>query len=164
MRLHRKAGRSREEGQPESDSDFHCLLDTVKNIKYMLEQIFDHQTDERSEISAGYRVRMSPWKQLEGFDFMDLPPSPIPSGLGPQRFVEAVRAGSDSRERFTPSHSLERDSASSSNPSAAVLQTNVRNVAGMAKFPPNMMCSLYPSPNSSKLFSGAAPSRAHPGD
>jgi hypothetical protein len=39
---------------------------------HILEQIFDHQTDERSERSAGSRIRISPWKQLEGFDFMDV--------------------------------------------------------------------------------------------
>lgn len=33
----------------------------------------DHQSDFRSEqVSAGYRIKTSPWAQLEGFDFMDV--------------------------------------------------------------------------------------------
>jgi hypothetical protein len=47
IRLHKKAGKSNEGGEPEEDADFHCLVDTIKNIMHILEQIFDHQIDER---------------------------------------------------------------------------------------------------------------------
>jgi hypothetical protein len=71
LRLYRKAGTVHEEGKAE-DADFYCLVDAVKYIMHLLEQIFDHQADERAESSVGHRIRTSPWTQLEGYDFMDI--------------------------------------------------------------------------------------------
>lgn len=71
LRIHRKTGLITE-GEDEADSDFYCLEDTVKHIMHLLEQILDHQADQRTESSAGYRIRTSPWAQMEGFDFMDI--------------------------------------------------------------------------------------------
>jgi hypothetical protein len=47
------------------------LVDTIKFIMHMIEQIVDHQADMR-ESSVGYRIRRSPLLQMEGFDFKDI--------------------------------------------------------------------------------------------
>lgn len=47
------------------------LVDTVKNIMHILEQILDHQADTRAD-QVGIRISRSPWSQLEGFDLMDI--------------------------------------------------------------------------------------------
>ncbi len=72
LRLYRKAGTVYEDQKSEQDSEFYCLVDAVKYIMHLLEQILDHQSDERAANSAGYRIRASPWSQLEGYDFMDI--------------------------------------------------------------------------------------------
>jgi hypothetical protein len=72
LRLYRKEAGSNNTGNATEDSDFHCMVDTVKYIMHILEQIIDHQADERAENSVGYRIKRSPWAQLEGFDFMDI--------------------------------------------------------------------------------------------
>lgn len=72
LHLYRKASTVHEEGKAEVDADFYCLVDAAKYIMHILEQIVDHQADERAESSVGYRIRTSPWTQLEGFDFMDI--------------------------------------------------------------------------------------------
>lgn len=72
IHLHKKADIMQEDGKGKEDSNFYCLVDAVKYIMHILEQIVDHQADERVESSVGYRIRLSPWRQLEGFDFMDI--------------------------------------------------------------------------------------------
>ena len=60
LRLYRKASTVHEEGKAEVDADFYCLVDAAKYIMHILEQIVDHQADERAESSVGYRIRTSP--------------------------------------------------------------------------------------------------------
>lgn len=72
LRLHKKLDSGDEVETEEKDSNFYCLVDAVKFMMHLLEQIFDHQADERAESSVGYRIRLSPSTQLEGFDFMDI--------------------------------------------------------------------------------------------
>lgn len=73
LRLHRKGGTS-QTGNKEKEKEEYCYLeDLVKSLLHSLEQIVDHQSDFRSEqSSAGYRIKTSPWEQLEGYDFMDV--------------------------------------------------------------------------------------------
>lgn len=73
LQLHRKGGTSQTKTKGEEDDEYYCLEDLVKSLLHSLEQIVDHQSDFRSEqVSAGYRIKTSPWAQLEGFDFMDI--------------------------------------------------------------------------------------------
>jgi hypothetical protein len=71
MRLYRKPDKVLKEGQ-EEDTDFYCVVDAVKYIMYVLEQMIDHQADTSTEDSVGYRIQKSSWKQMQGFDFMDI--------------------------------------------------------------------------------------------
>lgn len=73
LQLHRK-GEPSAKGEAERDSEnYYSLEDLVKSIMHVLEQIVDHQSDFRFEqASVGYRVKASPWEQLEGFDYMDV--------------------------------------------------------------------------------------------
>jgi len=71
-RLYRKPGIVSKEGKAEEDSDFYCMVDAVKYIMHVLEQIADQQADTRTESSVGYRIQKSPWKQMQGYDFMDI--------------------------------------------------------------------------------------------
>lgn len=71
LRLYRRTS-TFVEGKPDDDSDYYCVGDAIKYILHVLEQIIDHHADERAESSVGYRVRKSPWRRLEGFDFMDI--------------------------------------------------------------------------------------------
>lgn len=52
-------------------AEFVHLVDTIKYTIHILEQIFDQQADKR-ESSVGYGIRVSPWAQMEGFDFKDI--------------------------------------------------------------------------------------------
>lgn len=73
LQLHRKGGTSQSRKKEEENEEYYYLEDLVKSLLHSLEQIVDHQSDFRSEqASAGYRIRTSPWAQLEGFDFMDV--------------------------------------------------------------------------------------------
>lgn len=72
LQLHRKGGTSQTRKEEENE-EYYYLEDLVKSLLHSLEQIVDHQSDFRSEqASAGYRIKTSPWAQLEGFDFMDV--------------------------------------------------------------------------------------------
>ncbi|KAK8000858.1 hypothetical protein PG991_013080 [Apiospora marii] len=82
-------------------STYYCLSDLVTDLLYALEQILDHQADKRDK-SVGYRIKKSPDKSLEGYDFMDIATKDYPvntrattlrrGGLEWSRFVRAVDA------------------------------------------------------------------------
>lgn len=73
LRLHRKTPWSHT-GKPEPETEaYYCLEELVNYFLHILEQIIDHQSDIRfEEASVDYRIRISPWNRLEGFDFMDI--------------------------------------------------------------------------------------------
>lgn len=48
------------------------LKDRVDQIYHVLEQVITHQSHVDSEDGIGFRVKLTPRTQLEGFDFMDL--------------------------------------------------------------------------------------------
>lgn len=51
---------------------FFCLKDRVDQIYHLLEQIIAHQSQVNSEDGVGFRMKYTPRRQLEGFDFMDI--------------------------------------------------------------------------------------------
>lgn len=54
------------------DDDMYHLRDIVVDRLEKLEQIIGHISDRRSQTSVGYRIRISPVKQLVGYDFMQI--------------------------------------------------------------------------------------------
>jgi hypothetical protein len=46
--------------------------DRVEQIYHILEQILAHQAQVNAEDGIGFRVKYTPRRQLEGFDFMDV--------------------------------------------------------------------------------------------
>jgi hypothetical protein len=51
---------------------YYCFQDRVQGISDVLEQIMAHQADESTQDGIGFRLKASPRRQLEGFDFMDV--------------------------------------------------------------------------------------------
>lgn len=66
-----KVGGRQEEVVKEKTVNF-CLKDRVDQICNMLAQIMAHQDDVSSQAGVGFRLRTTPRRQLEGFDFMDV--------------------------------------------------------------------------------------------
>ncbi|PVH82276.1 hypothetical protein DL98DRAFT_415128 [Cadophora sp. DSE1049] len=64
-------GKKTEEVYKEKTFNF-CLKDRVDQICNILEQIMAHQDDVNSQSGVGFRLRSTPRRQLEGFDFMDV--------------------------------------------------------------------------------------------
>ncbi|KUJ15384.1 uncharacterized protein LY89DRAFT_735500 [Mollisia scopiformis] len=60
-----------EEVLKEKTVDF-CLKDRVDQICNILGQIMAHQDDVSSQSGVGFRLKTTPQRQLEGFDFMDV--------------------------------------------------------------------------------------------
>lgn len=56
----------------ETTSSYICLKDRVSAICHILGLLMGHQDDVSSENGVGFRLRSTPRRQLEGFDFMDL--------------------------------------------------------------------------------------------
>jgi len=55
-----------------SKTTFVRFSDKVEQIFHVLEEIIDHQAAAAAEDGFGFKLRMSPRRQLEGFDFMDI--------------------------------------------------------------------------------------------
>jgi hypothetical protein len=53
-------------------TSFVCVKDRVTEICHTLAQIMAHQDNVHSESGVGFRLRFTPRRQLEGFDFMDV--------------------------------------------------------------------------------------------
>ena len=51
---------------------FYCFKDRVDHIYHILEQMIAHQSQVDSQDGVGFKVKTSPRRQLEGFDFMDI--------------------------------------------------------------------------------------------
>lgn len=66
-----KMGESMDKDKGTEQGSFICLGNIAKDIMHILWQILDTQADSRDK-SAGYKLRLSPWSQLEGFDFRDV--------------------------------------------------------------------------------------------
>ncbi|EXJ66876.1 uncharacterized protein A1O5_10071 [Cladophialophora psammophila CBS 110553] len=49
-----------------------CLRDRVEQICHVLAQITAHQDDVHTQSGVGFRLKYTPRRQLEGFDFMDV--------------------------------------------------------------------------------------------
>ncbi|KAI8632194.1 hypothetical protein F5Y19DRAFT_492074 [Xylariaceae sp. FL1651] len=49
-----------------------CLKDRIESICDVLEQIMAHQADVATQDGVGFRLRSTPRRHLEGFDFMDI--------------------------------------------------------------------------------------------
>lgn len=93
LRLYFKGETSKKTKTEYRDEDFYCLKDLVKDIMEFLEKSLDHQSDTRSrQENAGYRIKASPWEQLEGFDFMDI------ATKTPNISPRAVRLRADGKE------------------------------------------------------------------
>ncbi|KAI1328534.1 hypothetical protein F5Y16DRAFT_398226 [Xylariaceae sp. FL0255] len=70
--LHIKIRRKFENRDPSQlEDDYYTFKDRVDDIFNILEQIIDHQEDNRPE-SIGMRILQSNWQNLEGFDFTDI--------------------------------------------------------------------------------------------
>ena len=54
------------------------LKDRIEEICSFLERIMDHQADTDSEDGVGFKIRLSPRKQLEGFQFLDIASNKAP--------------------------------------------------------------------------------------
>jgi hypothetical protein len=50
----------------------YCLKDRIENICDVLEQIMAHQADVATQDGVGFRLKSTPRRHLEGFDFMDV--------------------------------------------------------------------------------------------
>jgi hypothetical protein len=80
--LWRKAATSTEEitiklgARPEEaikyQKAYFCLKDRVLQICHVLQQMIAHQDDVYSRDGVGARIKLTPRRQLEGFDFMDV--------------------------------------------------------------------------------------------
>jgi hypothetical protein len=66
-----KPGRRPEEAVKYQKAYF-CLKDRVLQICRVLQQIIAHQDDVYSRDGVGARIKLTPRRQLEGFDFMDV--------------------------------------------------------------------------------------------
>ncbi|KAI9854954.1 MAG: hypothetical protein M1813_000619 [Trichoglossum hirsutum] len=66
-----KLGGQSEEVMKEKVTHF-CLKDRVDQICHLLGQIIAHQDDIHTQAGVGFRLRRTPRRQLEGFDFMDV--------------------------------------------------------------------------------------------
>ncbi|KAK7936030.1 hypothetical protein PG985_001525 [Apiospora marii] len=53
-------------------TSYYCFKDRVMQICHILQQITAHQDDVYSRDGVGSRIKLSPRRQLEGFDFMDV--------------------------------------------------------------------------------------------
>ena len=81
---------------------FYCFRDRVDHIYNVLEQIIAHQSHVDSQDGVGFKVKSSPRRQLEGFDFMDIASDEDPlwprvatlasSGVGWVDFTRAMHA------------------------------------------------------------------------
>lgn len=101
IRLHAKNSSALND-ENDLSATYYCLSDLVTDILSFLEQILGHQADKRQDKSVGYRIQISPDKNIEGFDFMDIAtksdlvnPRAItlqPGGTEWSRFVRAVDA------------------------------------------------------------------------
>ena len=67
----RKLG-GRPELASESTTSYVTLKDRIEDIFSTLSQIMAHQDDVHTQTGVGFRLRSTPRKQLEGFDFMDI--------------------------------------------------------------------------------------------
>jgi hypothetical protein len=65
-----KLGTTVEDVQKEKTTMF-CLEDRIEQLCHTLGQIIAHQDDMSVERGVGFKVKLSPRRQLEGFDFMD---------------------------------------------------------------------------------------------
>ncbi|OTB08944.1 hypothetical protein M426DRAFT_129610 [Hypoxylon sp. CI-4A] len=80
----------------------YCLKDRIESICDVLEQIIAHQSDNSTQDGVGFKIRCSPRRQLEGFDFMDIATDEDPlwprattlraSGRGWVDFTRAINA------------------------------------------------------------------------
>ncbi|KAI3316767.1 hypothetical protein HD806DRAFT_419274 [Xylariaceae sp. AK1471] len=50
----------------------YCLKDRIESICDVLEQIMAHQADVATQDGVGFRLKSTPRRHLEGFDFMDI--------------------------------------------------------------------------------------------
>ncbi|KAK4215745.1 hypothetical protein QBC37DRAFT_117067 [Rhypophila decipiens] len=53
-------------------STYFCIKDKVLQICRVLQQIAAHQDDVHTRAGVGSRIKLTPRRQLEGFDFMDI--------------------------------------------------------------------------------------------
>lgn len=51
---------------------YFCIRDRVEQLCHCLCQITAHQDDVHTQAGVGFKLRLTPRRQLEGFDFMDL--------------------------------------------------------------------------------------------
>ena len=51
---------------------YYCFKDRVDHVYHILEQMIAHQSHVDSKDGVGFKVKSSPRRQLEGFDFMDI--------------------------------------------------------------------------------------------
>lgn len=100
-RLHAKDGSAPNDDNDQSTA-YYCLSDLVIDLLSVLEQILSHQADKRMDKSVGHRIQLSPAKNIEGFDFMDIATKSDllnarattlqPGGVEWSRFIRAVDA------------------------------------------------------------------------
>ncbi len=93
------------------------VRDRVDELYSDLEEIIGYQTDVESKSGIGFKVRLSPRRQLEGFDFLDLVSSASPSwpkaatlkstGWGWVDFARALRAITLFGRGFRSAHSTD---------------------------------------------------------
>jgi len=101
------------------EPDFFCFKDRVEQIYRVMEQIVTHQSHVEEQDGVGFRVRLSPRRRLEGFNFMDIASGEDPIwpqetsisalGLGWVDLVRSLNAitlfGRDFGDLITPSAS-----------------------------------------------------------
>jgi len=61
---------------------WYCIKNRVEELCSILEQLMDHQADIACEDGVGFNIRLSPRKQLEGFQFQDLVSNKAPLRSG----------------------------------------------------------------------------------
>ncbi|KAH8668660.1 hypothetical protein BX600DRAFT_460483 [Xylariales sp. PMI_506] len=57
---------------PGAEENKYRFRDRMSEFMCILEQMIDHQADMKAEEGIGFNVMLSPWEQLEGFDFWDI--------------------------------------------------------------------------------------------
>ncbi|KAK1828992.1 hypothetical protein QBC39DRAFT_357763 [Podospora conica] len=96
-----KLGAKAEE-QHTQKTPMYCLADLIEHLCHILGQITAHQDDIRTEAGVGFKVKISPREQLEGFDFKNIALRQEPllpkaatlsqKGFGWVDFTRAIRA------------------------------------------------------------------------
>ena len=95
-------GGSDKESVTKTKRTYFSLKDKVLRIHHALEQIIAHQCNVDSEDGVGFRIKGTPRKQLEGFNFMDIAADTAPywplvttikgTGRGWADFIRAIHA------------------------------------------------------------------------